>query len=89
MKIPVLASEQGKPVGIWIRVSTEDQAHAKRPSRDKAMLAVEQSTHAKHLGGLGRLAQGKRRQDGRDPFGDHRFPRTGRSNAKLLVTSFS
>src|ERR1700730_9325591 len=58
---------------------------AKGPSSHKSVLAVEQSTHAVHLGGLDRLAQSERRQNGRDPFGNHRFPRTGWADAKNVV----
>ena len=41
---------------------------SKRLTGHKAMSAIQQSPNAVHLGGLNRLPQSERRQNGRDPF---------------------
>src|ERR1700731_3825128 len=62
---------------------------AKWSSRDESVPGVEQSANAVHLGGLDRLPQREWWQDGRYPFGNHRFPGSRWSNTKNIMSAGS
>src|SRR5690242_1806475 len=49
---------------------------AKRAGRDETILLVQKTADTVYFGCFDRFLQRERRQDGRNPFRDHRFPRT-------------
>ena len=58
---------------------------AERPGGDKGALSVKQSRNAVDFRRLDRFLQGHRRNDGGDPFRQHRFAGTGRPDHEHVV----
>ena len=60
---------------------------AKRPARHQRLARLEQADDAVNLGRLQRLLQRQRRQNGRQPFGQHGFAGARRADEQHVVAA--
>ena len=60
---------------------------AEGPLRDEAGRRVQHAGHGVNLGRLQRLLESERRQDRRQPFGQHRLARSGRADHEDVMAA--
>ena len=61
---------------------------AERPLRDERLAGFQQADDAVNLGCLQRLGQSQRRENRREPFGQHGFASAGRADEKHVVVIY-
>jgi hypothetical protein len=81
-----LAGARHRAAADQTRVGDRVMRRAEGPRRDQRA-PVHQARHAMHLGGLDRLLEGHRRQDCRQPLGQHRLARTRRPDHQDVVAA--